>query len=70
MVATARITRTDLLPDRVRHTFADGGSEERPYRYDPAMDGVDGCDGRCVDMFPAENVLPDLVSAKSGRKAE
>jgi hypothetical protein len=59
MVATARIVRSDLLADRVRHTFADGTFQDRPYKQDANMENY-------VDMFPAENVLPDLALNKAG----
>ena len=56
-----RIASQQMVPDGVLVKFSDGTTEVRPYKYDPEMDGVDGCNGQYVDMFPWENELPDMA---------
>ena len=56
-----RITSQQMTPGGILTKFSDGTTEVRSYKYDPKMDGVDGCNGYYMDMFPWENDLSDMA---------
>ena len=60
-MVVVRIISQQMMPDGILVEFSDGTAEVRPYEYDPEMDGVDGCTGHYVNMFPWENELPDMA---------